>query len=78
MDYPIEKRSYMVCPLAKSMAWVNHWPIFMSHMLRLVLVVFRAFPKPTGYSTRHERDMQHELPPALGGILGRQLQVSLV
>jgi hypothetical protein len=55
----------MVCPLAKSMAWVNHWPIFMSHMLRLVLVVFRAFPKPTGSSARHERDTECEfLPPA--------------
>ena len=32
----------------------------MSRMLRLVLVIFRAFPTPTGSSTRHERDMEHE------------------
>ena len=30
----------------------------MSHMLRLVLLIFQRFSKPTGYSTRHERDME--------------------
>jgi hypothetical protein len=32
----------------------------MSHMLRLVLVVFRAFSKPTGSSMQHGCDMSRE------------------
>jgi len=41
-------------------------------MLRLVLVVFRAFPKATGSSMQHECDMeQRVLPHALRGLPGR-------
>jgi hypothetical protein len=42
---------------------VSSLAIFMLHMLQLVLVVFRPFPKPTGNSMQHERDMEHDLPP---------------
>jgi hypothetical protein len=39
-------------------AWLSRLAIFMLHMLQLVLVVFRPFPKPTGSSMQHECDMK--------------------
>ena len=32
----------------------------MSRVFRFVLLIFQQVPKPTGNSTRHGRDMEHE------------------
>jgi hypothetical protein len=67
----VEHLSRRASEILNSAAWLSSLAIFMLHMLQLVLVVFRPFPKPTGNSMQHERDMEHDLPPASGGLPGR-------